>query len=114
MVKSLNNSAVASTSGAAAAEIPMDMAANRQYRLVARGGDLWFRVVTKGATTTAAAQVDTAGSHFLPQGQAVEVAAMVGATPGVLRARVSIIRDASADVTGILSEVATVAITPIT
>lgn len=114
MVKSLNNSAVESTSGATAAEIPLDMASNRQYRLVARGADMWFRIVTKGATGAAAAQVATNGSHFLPNGQAIEVAAMVGATPGALRARVSIIRDASTDVTGILSELATVAITPIT
>lgn len=83
------------TAGAAASEITLDMTPGRQYELRAHTADVWFRIVIAGA---AGAAIAGDGSHFLPAGQAVKVAA-IGS-----RVRVSVIRAAAADATVILSE----------
>ncbi len=114
MFVSAGNSASGTTSGAGAVEIALDMDPRRQYRLTARGANLWFRVVVSGATGTAAAQVAGAGSHYLQNGSTFDVAAIgkavdnSGAANANYRGRISIIRDASTDATGILSEIPTV------
>ncbi len=99
---------VTTTTGSAF-EIPMDMVPNRQYLLTARGGDLWFAItvpsggsVTSPAGAPTAAAVAGVGSHFLANGRTFAVAAIS------VRTRVSIIRDASTNVTGVLSEIPTV------
>lgn len=114
MFFSAGDSKSVTTAGATAAEIALDMQPGRQYRLTARGADLWFRVVVTGATTTAAAVVLGAGSHFLANGRTFDVAAIGKATDNSgtvnpnFRSRISIIRDAAVDVTGVLSEIPTV------
>lgn len=109
MFVSAGDSNNVTTSSAAAAEIPMDMVPNRQYRITARGADLWFAVtvpaggsVTSPAGAPTAAAVAGAGSHFLANGRTFDVAAIS------VRNRVSIIRDAATNVTGVLSEIPTV------
>ena len=109
MYVSAGDSGNITTSTAAAAEIPLDMVPNRQYRLTARGADLWFAVtvptggsVTSPAGAPTAAAVAGVGSHFLANGRTFDVATIS------VRSRVSIIRDASTNVTGVLSEIPTV------
>ena len=109
MYTSAGDSNNITTSSAAAAEIPMDMVPNRQYLLTARGADLWFAItvptggsVTSPAGAPTAAAVATAGSHFLANGRTFAVAAIS------VRTRVSIIRDAATNATGVLSEIPTV------
>ena len=99
MFFSAGDSKSATTAGAAAVEIGVDMTPRRQWRLTAKG-NLWFRVVAPGG---AGAAIAGDGSHYLADGRTNDVAA-IGAT----RTRVSIIRDGGTDVTGILSEVPTV------
>lgn len=109
MYRSAGESANVTTAGAGAAEIAFDMAPNRQYRLTARGADLWFAItvpsaggVTSPAGAPTAAAVAGSGSHFLAKGATFDVAAIS------VRTRVSIIRDAATDATGVLSEIPTV------
>ena len=94
-------SASATTAGATAVEIPIDMGPRRQWRLTAKGS-LWFRIVQTGASGTNAAQVAGASSHYLSDGRTFEVAAVGPAN------RISIIRDGGTDVTACLSEIPTV------
>lgn len=82
----------------AASEIPDAMEAGRQYELRATStAGAWFRIVVAGG---AGAAVATDGSHYLPAGQAVRIAAIAN------RDRVSVIREAAADATVVLSEIA--------
>lgn len=114
MFRSAGESKSVTTAGAGAAEIAYDMQPGRQYRLTARGANLWFRVVVAGATSTAAAVIGGDGSHYLQNGSTFDVAAIgraldnSGAANAKYRGRISIIRDAATDVTGILSEIPTV------
>lgn len=101
------------TSGAAAVEILMDMQARRQYRLTARGADLWFAVIPTGGTgappgTPTVASVAGDGCHFLANGRTFDLAAIGNSQLASCRNRVSIIRDAAVDATGVLSEIPTV------
>lgn len=107
MFVSAGESANVTTAGAGAAEINYDMATNRQYRLTARGADLWFAVTVKSGNASpagapTAAVVAGSGSHFLAKGATFDVAAIAA------RTRISIIRDAGTDATGVLSEIPTV------
>lgn len=95
MIMTFDDSKSATTNSAAAVEIQLDMDPKRQYLLRAKGGDLWFKVIVPGDPGAAVA---ADGSHFLSAGRAVPVAAVGGK-----RTRISIIRDAAADVTGCLS-----------
>lgn len=114
MFVSAGESKSRTTAGATAVEIAYDMQPGRQYRLTARGADLWFRVVIAGATGGALAAVAGDGSHFLANGRTFDIAAIGKATDNSgtanpsYRGRVSIIRDAAVDVTGVLSEIPTV------
>lgn len=106
MFTSFDESATGTTAGAAAVEIALDMKPRRQYQITARNASLWFRVVVAGA---AGAAVAGAGSHFLPIGTTAKVAAIGNAdAAATYRGRVSIIRDAGTDASGILSELPTV------
>lgn len=96
MIMTYGESAIG-TAAVAASEIAYDMAPRRAYRLTAKGA-LWFRIVIPGEATGVAAPA-TAGSHYLPAGGIADIA------PIASRTRVSIIRDAGADVTAILSEI---------
>lgn len=87
---------------AAAAEIAFDLAPRTQYRLTARGGDLWFRITTAGG---AAAAIAGDGSHFLPSGTSVPIAAIGSENVATqFRNRVSVIRNTT-DCHGVISEV---------
>lgn len=104
--RSAGASGVGTTSGATAVEIAFDLGPRTQYRLTARGASLWFRIVVAGSTGTDAAQVATAGSHFLSVGATFDIAAIGSeSVPLQLRKRVSIIRDAATDATGVISEI---------
>lgn len=110
---SAGESAVATTAGAGAVEIPFDMNPRRQYAITARGAALWFRVVVAGGS---AAQVATAGSHYIQPGMPPFPVAAIGlernpadgSANAKFRGRISIIRDGATDATGILSEIPTV------
>lgn len=112
---SAGESASATTAGATAVEINLDMAPRRQYAITSKTAAIWFRVVVAGATTTAAAQVAGAGSHYIQPGMPPFLVAGIGveklrdgsANPNY-RGRISIIRDGATDATGILSELPTV------
>lgn len=114
MFVSAGESKSATTAGATAVEIAMDMQPGRQYRLTARGANLWFRVVVAGASGGAVAAVAGDGSHYLQNGDGWDVAAIgravnnSGTANAAYRGRISIIRDAATDATGILSEIPTV------
>lgn len=114
MFTSAGESKSATTSGTSAVEIAYDMQPARQYRLTARGANLWFRIVVAGATGGAVAAVAGDGSHYLQNGSTFAVAAIGRATDNsgkanaAYRGRISIIRDAGTDATGILSEIPTV------
>lgn len=95
MIMTFDDSKSGTTVDGNPVEIQFDMDPKRQYRLVAKGADLWFKVVAAGG---AGAAVAGDGSHFLPAGQAVPVAAVGGK-----RTRISIIRDAAVNGTGCLS-----------
>lgn len=100
-----NQSASATTAGAAAVEIPIDMSERRQWRLTAKGS-LWFTIVVPGGT---GAVIGGLGSHYLADGRTFDVARMTAVNASsVARSRISIIRDGATDVTGILSEIGTV------
>lgn len=99
MFMSAGDSKSATTAGATAVEIALDMTERRQWRLTAKGA-LWFRVVEPSGTGAAVAGD---GSHYLADGATFDVARIAA------RTRVSIIRDASTNVTGVLSEIPTVA-----
>lgn len=110
MIRTAGDSKSVTTNGATATEIAMDMVPRRQYRLTARGANLWFRLVVAGEATAVAAVVGD-GSHYLANGTSVDIAAIgSGANAGLAanRNRVSIIRDGATDATGVLSEVPTV------
>jgi hypothetical protein len=105
MILTANQSASATTAGAAAVEIALDMSERRQWRITAKGS-LWFRVVAPGDPGAAIAG---AGSHYLADGRTFEVARLTAVNASSqARSRISIIRDGATDVTGILSEVAPV------
>lgn len=107
MFVTANKSASATTAGAGAVEIPIAMSPRRQWRITAKGS-LWFRVVPAGATGANAAVVGGAGSHYLADGRTFDVAVITAANASsLIRDRISIIRDAATDVTGILSEIPT-------
>lgn len=108
MFTSANESATATTAGAGAVEIALDMAPRRQYKLTARGAALWFKVVVTGAAGADAAVVAGSGSHYLPNGTTFEVAAIGPADNPATRKRISIIRDGGTDASGVLSELPTV------
>lgn len=98
---SAGDSKSATTAGAGAVEIGMDMVPRRQYLLTARGADLWFRVVAAGGSGAAVAGD---GSHFLLQGESRYVAAIGSGNGPAIRNRVSVVRDGATDATGVLSE----------
>jgi hypothetical protein len=114
MFHSAGESKSGTTAGATAVEIGYDMVPGRQYRLTARGANLWFRVVVAGATGSAVAAVAGDGSHYLANGSTFDVAAIgkqtdaSGAANASYRGRVSIIRDGATDATGVISEIPTV------
>lgn len=83
------------TAGAAASETAA-MTAGRQYVLRAVAA-VWFRIVKPGEASAVAAK-DTDGSHYLPAGAEVKVAA-IGE-----RTAVSVVRDGGSDTKVILSE----------
>lgn len=86
------------TAGAAASEIPDAMEAGRQYELrTTSAAGIWFRIVKAGGTGAAVA---TDNSHYLAPSQVAKVAAIAD------RDRVSVIREAAADATVCLSEIA--------
>lgn len=112
MITSADQSAAATTAGAAAVEIALDMKPRRQYAVTAKGAALWFRVVVKGVTGTDAAQVGGAGSHYLQPGMPPFPIAAIGRerddrgdANAKYRGRLSIIRDGGTDATAILSEI---------
>lgn len=108
MIRTAGDSKSITTAGAGAAEILMDMVPRRQYRLTARGANLWFRLVVAGEATAIAA-IAGDGSHYLANGTSVDVAAIGSGNAGsTLKNRISIIRDGATDATGVLSEVPTV------
>ncbi len=108
MYTSAGDSKSGTTVDANPVEIQLDMVANRQYRITARGGDLWFAIVVPATSSITVANAPTVaavagqGSHFLASGRTFEVATIAQ------RTRVSIIRDATTNVTGVLSEIPTV------
>lgn len=98
----------ATTAGAGAVEINLDMAERRQYRVTARGAPLWFAVIPQGGTggppgTPSVASIAGDGCHFLFTGNWMDVARIKGIN-GIDRSRISIIRDGATDATGVLSE----------
>jgi hypothetical protein len=102
----------ATTAGAGAVEIALDMAERRQYRITARGAPLWFAVIPQGGTgappgTPSVATIAGDGCHFLATGNWMYVARIKGIN-NVDRSRISIIRDGGTDATGVLSELAAV------
>lgn len=95
MITSPSDGRNATTAGAAAAELAYDMSPQRQYQVLARGADMWFRVVKAGGT---AATVAGSDCHFVPKNSAMLVGIIAD------RNRISFIRDAGTDVTCVLSE----------